>query len=578
MARLVVWGVTLWMAVCLVGAPGALAQQPEGGPGLAGGEATAWLIDAPTISGADRAALEEGLEEALRGESSRQIVGEQALRAHIEAVNPPAPECLRGERACGPPAALAYDALGLALVVRLKVRKAGGQYEAAYSLIDRRQSSAVARIARGKSPRALAFALVRAIYDATGVVDIESEPIGARVLINGSDVGTTPVSQRLPIGEHLYTLRLPDHAVVEGRVEVRRDPPAKVSVTLEPLPGVLVVEGAPPGAAVFVDGVEEPFDPASPIELPPGSYAYEVRAEGYKKARVEATLEAGATTRQPVEMERLNPLLRDIARDEIIYNKYWIQLAYEHTFKVTGLRGARDNEGEDVELEFRRFSEGTTSAGPGPQRFFDPNGVRLSAGYSWENFGLTLLSLSILNDEQTYDAVIEDLNAGELADARLIRINQVQVRPAQLTYRFFYNNIVPEIEAGVGFNFQSIELTDLRTGAPRVLTQTEPFWGLGGSVKYFFTPRWFASVRYGFQAPLNADVGVQHMITIGAGGAFPNIFGFEPVPPAKLSGDGSGEAPAPSTEDDTGIGDPAAPMDEEDPSAPDTPDAAEVPR
>lgn len=521
---------------CAWGAP-ALAQQPAsaaktGGPGLADGETTVWLFDAPGLEGRPLDELERGLKEALAAEKGRHVIGELAFRAEVAQRAPTPPQCLRGGSSCATAPALVFDALSLALVIRVKVQKIGSTYEAMYTLVDRRGPGKTVD-ARAATMRELGFALVRNIYAATGVVSFASTPSGARVLIDGSEVGKTPMTYRAPIGTHAYRLELPNHTPVDGHVEVTGRQAAEVKASMSEAQGTLIVERAPAGAQIVFKGANnaEIFKPADqPIALQPGTYSVQIRAEGYTSVEDKIEVKPGATTRREITLQPVNPLIRDVSRDQIIYNRYLFRFSFDYTLQSTSFRGARAQD-DNLDLEFRKFADQGYDEG----KFTDPFGVRLDLAYAWEEFGLILLSLGYLSDARQAQVMVQNLRTGEEMEVTMQGVQRLQLRPFQLFYRYFYRNIVPRIEAGIGINFQWIEVDDSeKLNQPVNLRQTEAFWSLGLGVHYYWTPNWFIMARYTFHDSFNVGVGTEHLISFGFGGAFPNIFGFEPEPPEEL--------------------------------------------
>lgn len=524
---------SIWL--CLLWAPLALAQQQPAQPtaqgGLANNETTLWFIQAQALDDAARKGLRESLVEALAGEQSTHIVGDKAFETYIKARQPTPPDCLFGKQPCLTPRTMTFNTLNVAMVIRLKVRKSNERLEAVYTLTDRRGQTQPGKVARGDNARALGFALVRAITNATGTVSIVTSPPGALVRIDGAEIGRTPLKHRLPIGSHQYSINLAPYAPVEGQVEVSPKNTPEVTQELSLLPGLLALEGAPPNTMISIDG--QPPRPANaPIELPPGTYKYEIQAPGHAPQKGSASIEAGAMNTRPGALVRVNPLLLPIPEETLRNNRYTLRLSYDHSVQWTTFRGARGTLDEaDIELEFRRFADQSEVDGG---KFFDTNGLRLEFAYAWEDFGITLFSLGYLSDSTEASVEVEDLEARTLQTLEMVKLSQLQLRPLQLSYRTFYHNIVPSVEVGVGINVQWVDIEFPNLPNPISFRQTEAFWTVGIGAQYFFTPQWFAGIRYNFHGHLNQGVGAQHVLSIGVGGALINAFGVEPEPPSKI--------------------------------------------
>ena len=531
-------GILLLMVAAIIAAPtGAMAQEGAS-PGLADNETTVWLLDGPTLDKATIEQVRTGLEDSLRGEKGKHVLGDEAFSAYVQNRRPAAPACLYGVGPCVSAESLAFDALDVALVIHVKIRKVGGNFEAAYRLIDRRGAPDSDRVVRGTSARDLAIALVREIYNATGLVAFSTSPVGAKVIIDGAVVGNTPMEYRLPIGRHRYSLQLEKYQHAEGVIEVTSKEKSSLQVGLTLRPGILVLEDIPPGALVYIDGKPEPINASQPIELPPGDYRYEVKADGYTTIKDNVRIEPGLSVKRPVTMVRLNPLLREISPDVIVYNRYMFRVNFAQTFQRTSFRGARSERTDNGELIVRQFTPEPGETTTDPRRFFATRGLRLDFEYYWRYFGLGLLSLSYLRDgNREYQTVVEDLSTGVERDVTAIQLDRLQIRPFQITGRYLYRNIVPSATLGLGLNFQWLALQEVGATNPDEafsLRQTEAFWALEMGVQYFVTPNWFASFRYNFHDHFNLGVGTEHALTFGVGGAFPNIFGFEPEPPDQL--------------------------------------------
>ena len=538
--RVALIAATAWL-MCLTPAL-ALAQtraDDEQPPGLAENETTVWLLEASTLGASVTEQVRVGLAGSLDGERGQHVIGDEAFAEYVRGRKPAAPTCLYGVGACVSAESLAFDALDVGLVIHVKIRKVGGSYEGAYRIMDRRGKPPGDRVVSAGSARDLGVALVREIYDATGLVSFTTNPPGAKVIVDGALVGQTPLEYRLPIGRHSYALQLESFQAQEGSVEVSAKEPAQVSAELAYLPGILVLEEIPPGALIFIDGREEPLNASQPVELAPGEYTYEVRAEGYSTIADTVSIEPGLSVRRPVAMVRLNPLLRDISPELIVYNRYILRVGFEQTLQRTSFRGARASGASDGELIVRQFiaSEGETTSDP--RRFFATRGIRLDAEYYWHYFGLNLLSISYLTDRRrAYDILVEDIDLNRENVYEMVQLDRLQLRPFQVSARYLYRNLVPSIQLGLGMNFQWLTLRDPNSpqadGSAFSLRQTEAFWSMDLGLQYYLTPNWFVGARYNFHDHFNLGVGTEHGFGINVGGALPNLFGFEPQPPEQL--------------------------------------------
>ena len=81
------------------------------------------------------------------------------------------------------------------------------------------------------------FKQVRA--ELIGVLQVQTRPAGARLMIGSKSVGTTPYSGSVLAGEHLVRVEQDDYHSYERRIQVETDKPALVDVTMQLTPAAL---------------------------------------------------------------------------------------------------------------------------------------------------------------------------------------------------------------------------------------------------------------------------------------------------------------------------------------------------
>jgi TonB family protein len=161
-----------------------------------------------------------------------------------------------------------------------------------------------------------------------GALQVESEPPGARVSLNGQAKGRTPLRLAdLPFGA--YQVRVEQKGYEAQTRDVSLDagsPTAEVRVALArppaPLPGAADILSTPSGASVSVDGRPVGVTPLSGLKLKTGKHRVDVALEGHETwtgtvnvgagapGRVEARLSAlpappAPPTPEPVDPERV---------------------------------------------------------------------------------------------------------------------------------------------------------------------------------------------------------------------------------------------------------------------------------
>lgn len=141
-----------------------------------------------------------------------------------------------------------------------------------------------------------------------GVLQLETEPPGAQVTLNGAGVGKTPFREsELLVGRYDVCLALALYDRTCFPVEMVAREEIKRTVKLSPSFGELSLRGSPTGASVFRSGERQPIGslPAEGLRLPPGSYTLEVRSEPqFDPERVEVEVRKGQPVTREVHLKR----------------------------------------------------------------------------------------------------------------------------------------------------------------------------------------------------------------------------------------------------------------------------------
>lgn len=90
-----------------------------------------------------------------------------------------------------------------------------------------------------------------------GNINFASYPAGGEVFLDGVDQGvqTPVVVTGIPIGEHVFTIRLQDYVDFSGRVTVLQAQTVYApSALLIPAEGCIYFDSTPPGAKISLDG------------------------------------------------------------------------------------------------------------------------------------------------------------------------------------------------------------------------------------------------------------------------------------------------------------------------------------
>jgi hypothetical protein len=130
-------------------------------------------------------------------------------------------------------------------------------------------------------------------------LSVEANIAGARVLVDGSAVGATPLSDReVSPGEHRIQVEKQGYETYQKRV--RFEPGRSLSLYVDLSPSVpkkarLFVETEPRDATIKITNIAQRFYQG--IELEPGRYQAEVAATNYEKKSLWVTLDAGEDKR-----------------------------------------------------------------------------------------------------------------------------------------------------------------------------------------------------------------------------------------------------------------------------------------
>lgn len=123
---------------------------------------------------------------------------------------------------------------------------------------------------------------------------LTSTPAGAKVVIDGKEVGISPWSGDIRPGNHKVSVTAEGFVREERVVQVQpsRDSDVTFALNRAPGPGKLHVESEPPEAVVAIDGQQAGATPAT-VDVAPGDHTLEVTLEGYKTIQQQFTIDPG---------------------------------------------------------------------------------------------------------------------------------------------------------------------------------------------------------------------------------------------------------------------------------------------
>ncbi len=168
--------------------------------------------------------------------------------------------------------------------------------------------------------RATEAAAGRGTTAASGRLLVRLSPAGARVFLDGQDVGATPVTLRaLSFGGHNLRLAREGYESEERRVIISAAQPAQslivdlVRVRAASAPAEagnarfsapLIVESRPPGAAVFLNGRRVGTTPLTMDVVPAGSHVLRLELDGYRRWTSSVRVTAGERNRVTASLEQ----------------------------------------------------------------------------------------------------------------------------------------------------------------------------------------------------------------------------------------------------------------------------------
>ena len=156
----------------------------------------------------------------------------------------------------------------------------------------------------------------------TGRITVRTTPAGARVTIDGRDVGKAPLTiPNLTRGTHTVRIMRDGYTTVERRVEISAGQPSStitlnLARTAAPAtrPAVeepaarqtasILVESRPSGATVFMDGKRIGTTPMAIPSVSVGSHAVRMEMSGFKPWTASVRVVAGEKNRVAASLEQ----------------------------------------------------------------------------------------------------------------------------------------------------------------------------------------------------------------------------------------------------------------------------------
>jgi len=138
-----------------------------------------------------------------------------------------------------------------------------------------------------------------------GELVVQSRPIGARVSVDGTERGVTPLTVRLPSGAHVLEVQIgkAEPRVIPLTIQANVQTAQYVELQGVTVTGSLEIRSEPSGARVIIDGQPRGTTPATIRELAAGDHAL-VLEIGSRKVSQSVKIEPGSTAQLMVPIPR----------------------------------------------------------------------------------------------------------------------------------------------------------------------------------------------------------------------------------------------------------------------------------
>jgi len=141
-------------------------------------------------------------------------------------------------------------------------------------------------------------------------VSISSVPAGALVMVDGAQVGETPVTLELPAGTHEVQLSAERHETWQARLVTEAGVPTELSdIRLAPADGKLMLKSSPVGARVMIG---ERYIGQTPLEVPLAPaipHIVHLSKAGYKETVRTVQIETGDAKTMEILLEAVKGLV-----------------------------------------------------------------------------------------------------------------------------------------------------------------------------------------------------------------------------------------------------------------------------
>jgi hypothetical protein len=119
-------------------------------------------------------------------------------------------------------------------------------------------------------------------FTGSAVLSIRTEPAGARVILNGIDIGATPLlNHKIDRKGHMLEIASPEHESVYRRIAPGESGPIEIKIDLAKIAAAVYFDSTPPGATVILDDKEIGHTPFLHLAVPMGRHIAEFALPGH---------------------------------------------------------------------------------------------------------------------------------------------------------------------------------------------------------------------------------------------------------------------------------------------------------
>ncbi|MCA9564980.1 MAG: PEGA domain-containing protein, partial [Myxococcales bacterium] len=382
---------------------------------------------------------------------------------------------------------------------------------------------------QGQRMRDLAFSIVSELANATGVLDIRSDPPGATVLLDGQAIGTTPMSYESAAGVLRLEVALDDYGSVERSVELRPGETRRVDFELAQMVGELTVVTHTPGAVLTLNG--ERFERANQtLRIEPGDYTVVLEAPGFTPQTRQFTIAAGEARTLQVTLQESPEAIRAREMNYIYERPFFVRAAFRFSGSRNGLGGSTGElDGEEHTVVCPQGNSGGCDDGTATNRV----GILGEIGVSFRYFELTLIGLGY--DVSRIGGSSGDGRPFTLTDTQdntltgiVSSVSRFSLHPLQLGGRYLFNQHWGIFgRFGFGWYSEFFGVDELGTDRSGDFSRQGWTWGADVGARYHLNDTMFLSAAMTLQGDLSHDdSGLVVGFDIGIGITWPDFIGI----------------------------------------------------